>query len=102
MTSVQLEEQVKVKISPIKMYDVLFFNDDYTPMDFVVKLLTEIFKHDIESAAAIMLRVHNEGSAVVGTYIYEIADEKKELCAYNAAYNGYPLKVELSESSSEI
>lgn len=102
MADSKVQEQIKVKISPIKMYDVIFFNDDYTPMEFVVRLLTDVFKHDIESATAVMMKVHTAGSAVVGTYIYEIADEKKELCLYNAIHNNYPLKVEISESSSEI
>lgn len=102
MAGIQVEEQVKMKISPIKMYDVVFFNDDYTPMEFVVSLLTNVFKHDSESAISIMMKVHVDGSAVVGTYIYEIADEKKEICGHNAAIRGYPLRVEISESSSEI
>lgn len=102
MPDIEVQTETKLKISPIKMYDVVFFNDDYTPMDFVVRLLTDVFKHNIESAAGTMMKVHEDGSAVVGTYIFEIADEKKALCDYNARLNGYPLKVELSESSSEI
>lgn len=101
MNSTELEEKVEIKVAPIKMWDVLFFNDDYTPMDFVVKLLTDIFKHDMESAIQIMMKVHDSGSAVVGTYFYEIAEEKRDVCLYNAKARNYPLRVELSESSSE-
>lgn len=100
-TGTELQEKVEIKTAPIKMWDVLFFNDDYTPMDFVVQLLTEIFKHDMESAIEVMMKVHNNGSAVVGTYFFEIADEKREICLYNAQRRNFPLKVELAESSSE-
>lgn len=96
-----LEEKVKIKIAPIKMYDIIFFNDDYTPMDFVVRLLMTIFNHSIESATEIMLKVHESGSAVVGTYIYEIADEKRSICLDYAKQYKFPLRVEMEESSSE-
>lgn len=96
-----LEEKVKIKIAPLKMYDVIFFNDDYTPMDFVVKLLVSVFNHNIESATEIMLKVHESDSAVVGTYIYEIADEKRNICLDFAKQYKFPLRVEMEESSSE-
>lgn len=101
VNSVQTQEKIEIKTAPMKMYDVLFFNDDYTPMDFVSRLLIHIFGHTPEAADELMLTVHNSGSAVVGTFVYEIAEEKKELCLINAEKHGFPLKVEISESSSE-
>lgn len=96
-----LEEKLKIKIAPLKMYDVIFFNDDYTPMDLVVFLLMNVFNHDAHSATSLMLKVHEQESAVVGTYIYEIADEKRNLCLDYAKQYKSPLRVELTESSSE-
>lgn len=101
MPNTQVEEKIEIKISPIKLYDVIFLNDDYTPMDFVVRLLTDVFNHSVETAAEIMMKVHTNNSAVVATYVYEIADEKRNLCMYNATRYNYPLQVEISESSSE-
>jgi ATP-dependent Clp protease adaptor protein ClpS len=97
----ELQEKTEIKTAPMKLFDVIFFNDDYTPMDFVVKLLTEVFKHSVESAVDVMMRVHNEGSSVVGTYFYEIADEKREVCVFNARQRGFPLQVEVRESDKE-
>lgn len=74
-------------------YTVVFLNDNFTPMDYVIEVLVEIFDKDINSARNIMMRVHSEGRAAVGTYTFEIADQKirdTDLCSER---NGYPLKV---------
>lgn len=96
-----LEEKVKIKIAPLKMYDIIFFNDDYTPMDFVVNLLMTVFNHNVESATEIMIKVHESESAVVGTYIYEVADEKLNISLDFAKQFKFPLRIEMEESSSE-
>ena len=67
------------QISAIKepgMYKVTFFNDNVTPMDFVVQVLKEIFKHNIDRAEAIMQQIHQNGQGVAGIYTYEIAEQK--------------------------
>jgi len=51
-------------------------NDDYTPMEFVVNMIEQLFDTDRESAIPLMLRIHNEGIAECGTYSYEIAKAK--------------------------
>jgi len=55
---------------------VLILNDDYTPMEFVVNMIEQLFDTDRESAIPLMLRIHNEGIAECGTYSYEIAKAK--------------------------
>ena len=55
-------------------YAVVLHNDDFTPMDFVVYVLQEIFNHPFERAERIMLSVHNEGMCVAGVYRFEIAE----------------------------
>ncbi len=58
------------------MYKVVMFNDDYTPMDFVVEVLEGIFNHSREQATKIMLAVHTEGQAVCGLYTRDVAETK--------------------------
>ena len=57
----------KVKQKP-KLFKVILLNDDYTPMEYVVKLLKEVFKKSENDAINIMLMVHKKGSGVCGVY----------------------------------
>lgn len=74
---------------------VIFFNDNYTTMDFVTEVLVSIFNKSHAEAEALMLAVHNNGSAVVGTYTYDIAVSRTNLTKSIAKKNGFPLRVEV-------
>lgn len=52
---------------------VVLYDDPFTPMDFVVAVLTEVFDRDRETARALMLRVHEEKSAPLATMDAEVA-----------------------------
>lgn len=81
------KQTVKKKIKKPGKYQVIFHNDDVTPMDYVVAILMKIFSHSEQSAYDIMMKVHNEGRAVAGIYIKEIAMTKqKEVEQYNKCY----------------
>ena len=77
----------------IKIYDVIFFNDDITTMEFVVRVLMQIFDKDHFKAEKMMLRVHEEGKGIVGSYIHEIAGQKKIETTALAEQENFPLKV---------
>ena len=66
-------------------------------MEFVVGILTEIFKHSVSSAEKIMLTIHTEGSAIVGIYSYEIAEQKSVEAMTLSRNNGFPLQLKLEE-----
>src|ERR1044071_5235021 len=57
-------------------YKVLMLNDDYTPMEFVVRVLQRFFSMGIEDATRVMLQVHQQGVAVCGVFTYEVARRK--------------------------
>ena len=78
-------------------FAVVLHNDDYTPMDFVVYVLQEIFNHPFDRAERIMLSVHNDGMGVAGVYHFEIAEQKAYDTAEEAQQNQYPLKVTIEE-----
>ena len=89
----QVEEKVSVKLSPPKLYKVLFHNDNVTPMDFVIDLLMTIFKHDETTSKELTLEIHNAGSSVVGMYTYEIAEQKALEATHVSRSNNFPLKI---------
>ena len=78
-------------------YAVVLHNDNYTPMDFVVFVLQEVFHHPFDRAERIMLSVHNDGMGVAGIYHFEIAEQKAYDTALEAKDNQYPLKVTVEE-----
>ena len=73
-TDIQLDEKIKIRASEPKRWKVILLNDDSTPMEFVIAVLVEIFKHTQDSARDIMLQVHETGSGVAGIYSFEIAE----------------------------
>lgn len=96
-TDIQLDEKIKVKISEPKRWKVIVLNDDSTPMDFVISILVEIFKHNADTAKEIMLQVHETGSGIAGTYSFEIAEAKAVEATQQARTNGFPLQIKLEE-----
>ena len=72
-------------------YAVLLYNDDFTPMQFVVEVLMDIFNHSYPDAVWLMLTVHKSGKAVAGTYSHEIAEQKVTETLDRASINQYPL-----------
>jgi ATP-dependent Clp protease adaptor protein ClpS len=87
-----LAERKAAKTKPPQMYQVVLLNDDYTPMEFVVMVLQEYFKRDLETATHIMLMIHHEGRGVCGVYTKDVAATKVELVLAAARRAGHPLQ----------
>jgi ATP-dependent Clp protease adaptor protein ClpS len=96
-TDVQIDEKIKVRITEPKRWKVILLNDDATPMDFVIEILVEIFKHNLDSANHIMMQVHETGSGIAGIYSFEIAEAKAVEATNQARTNGHPLQIKLEE-----
>ena len=76
---------------------VVMYNDDFTPMDFVVYILVNIFRKKQEDAVNIMMKVHKGGSAVVGIYSYDIAKTRVMKADTLARKEKYPFKIKIQE-----
>lgn len=96
-TDIQLDEKIKITASEPKRWKVVLLNDDSTPMEFVVSLLIEIFKHNPQTANDVMLQVHETGSGIAGIYSFEIAEAKAVESTNLARANGHPLQIKLEE-----
>tara|TARA_S200000501_G_scaffold7947_1_gene7066 strand:- start:34 stop:348 length:315 start_codon:yes stop_codon:yes gene_type:complete len=98
-TDIELDVQIDTKINELitepSRYNVIFLNDDATPIEWVIDLLVSIFKHTQSSAENLTMEIHTNGSAVVGTYSYEIAEQKTIEATQLSRENGFPLQVKL-------
>jgi ATP-dependent Clp protease adaptor protein ClpS len=93
--STTVVEEAVPQLKKPKLYRVVIFNDDYTPMEFVVELLEFFFSLNREAATRIMLKVHTEGKAVCGVYVHDIADTKAAQVNQYARDNEHPLLCEI-------
>lgn len=74
-----------------KLYKVILLNDDFTPRDFVTRVLMAVFRMTESEAHGVMLTAHRRGVCVVAVYTREVAEMKaREGSDYGRQY-GYPL-----------
>ena len=97
-TAIRTETREKIKIEEPAKYDVIFLNDEVTTYDFVIKVLKQIFHKTDEQAIALTKHIHEKGSGVVGTYLYEIAEQKGIETTVLARDEGYPLQVKVQKA----
>jgi len=91
------EPKTQTKRPP--MFKVLLLNDDYTPMDFVVSVLEQIFHRPHQEALELMLQIHNKGAATAGIYTRDVAETKADQVIEYARMNDYPLQCTLEQDS---
>lgn len=85
----------KLELKEPEKYDVVFLNDDVTTVEFVIKVLKNIFHKTTEQAVTITEHIHKKGKGTVGTYLYEIAEQKGIETTLLAREEGYPLQVKV-------
>jgi len=96
-TEIEIKEQIKETVKEPGKYKVIMLNDDATPMDFVVEILVLIFRHSEETARDLTMKIHDNGSAVVGIYTYEVAEQKSIEATKVSRENGFPLQVSIEK-----
>lgn len=74
------------------MFRVLLLNDDFTPMEFVVHVLEQIFDRDRETATRIMLHTHHHGMGECGRFLFAAADAKAKAVEALAREHGHPFR----------
>jgi ATP-dependent Clp protease adaptor protein ClpS len=92
-TKEKVIERSAVETLEPPMGRVIMWNDDFTPMDFVVGVLVSIFKKNTEEANRIMLDVHRKGKGLAGVYPYEIAETKANQAIVRAKQRGLPFRM---------
>lgn len=82
----------EVRAKRPSMYKVVLLNDDFTPMDFVVSVLEQIFRKPHTEAMELMLQIHQKGAATVAIYTRDVAETKADEVTTYARINEYPLQ----------
>ena len=88
-----IRERQRTNIREPRRYKVTIYNDDFTTMDFVVMVLTQVFFKSEAEAEALMLQVHHSDKAVVGIYSYDVATSKVRKATGMARDAGFPLRL---------
>jgi ATP-dependent Clp protease adaptor protein ClpS len=73
-------------------FKVILFNDDYTPMEFVVGVLEQVFGKGPTEATQLMLQIHQSGMGIAGVYVLEVAETKVATVHRLAEQQGFPLR----------
>ncbi len=93
-----LVQEAKPKLKRPPLYKVMLLNDDFTPMDFVVEVLTDYFNMDENKATQIMLQVHTQGVGVCGVYTRDVAETKVHIVNEYSRENHHPLLCTMEEA----
>jgi len=83
------------------MYEVILLDDEQTPMDFVVSILSSFFYKDEDEAAEIMLQAHHKGEGFCGVYTKDVAETKCTVIMDFARANDFPLKFSVRRRDSD-
>jgi ATP-dependent Clp protease adaptor protein ClpS len=83
--------KVRLKTERPRLHKVILVNDDYTPREFVVKVLQAEFRMDEGQAYRVMMTAHKRGVCVVAVYAQDIAETKATRATDAARAKGYPL-----------
>ncbi|HEX7387113.1 MAG TPA: ATP-dependent Clp protease adapter ClpS [Castellaniella sp.] len=96
-TVIQNQRELKsdalpARLAPPPLYQVVLLNDDYTPMDFVVRVLEVVFHKADAEAERIMLQVHHQGRGICGIYTRDVAATRVDRVLHMAHAGQHPLQ----------
>ncbi len=91
-------EKTRQRTAKPPLFRVVLHNDDYSTMDFVIRVLETVFQKRPAEAYRIMMKVHTEGCGDCGSYTYEVAETKVSLVHELARGEGFPLRASLEEA----
>jgi ATP-dependent Clp protease adaptor protein ClpS len=93
MSDIATKPRVKTrpKTERPKLHKVVLLNDDYTPRDFVVRVLKAEFALSQDQAYRVMITAHRKGACVVSVYPKDIAETKATRATDAGRNAGYPL-----------
>ena len=97
-TDSAVKERVQTRKQEPTQYTVVLLNDDYTTMEFVVRVLEHVFQKSPAEAFRIMMHVHVSGKGIAGVYPWEVAETKVETVTSMARHAEFPLRAAIEEA----
>mgnify|MGYP003314898701 CR=1 FL=1 len=97
MADIQTLTKEKVKQDEPGMYDVIILKENIKTMEFVVKVLKQIFGKTPEQAQNITKKIHQDGQGVVGSYVHEVAEQKGIETTLAARQENFPLQIKVKK-----
>jgi ATP-dependent Clp protease adaptor protein ClpS len=94
-TIVEKKTKITDSLKEPGKFKVIVCNDDVTPIEFVISMLIAVFRHNEKSALELTLSIHNSGSAIAGTFTFEVAEQKALDATNLARSHGYPLIIKV-------
>ena len=88
---VKTRTKTKTKTARPPLYKVILLNDDYTPRNFVVRVLRAVFRMTEDQSFNVMMTAHQKGACVVALYTREVAETKAKEATDLGQQEGYPL-----------
>ena len=82
---------IEIKTERPKLHKVILVNDDFTPREFVVRVLKAEFRLSESQANRVMMTAHQRGVCVVAVFTKEVAESKATTAVDAARKQGYPL-----------
>lgn len=98
--STVLDRKPELKNQRPRLYKVILLNDDFTPMDFVVMVLMDVFHKTMDEAFQIMMDVHKKGAGIAGVFTMEIAESKVSETISMAQKHEHPLLAKMEPESN--
>jgi len=83
--------KIRIETERPKLHKVILVNDDYTPREFVVRVLKSEFRMNESQAHKVMMTAHQRGACVVAVYTKDVAEAKATSGTEAGRNKGYPL-----------
>jgi ATP-dependent Clp protease adaptor protein ClpS len=83
--------KTRLKVERPRLHKVILVNDDYTPREFVVKVLEAVFRMNESQAYKVMITAHQRGACVVAVFTKDVAESKATEATDLGRQAGYPL-----------
>ena len=94
-TAQKIKISPKIDLVPPTDFKVIYVNDEVTTMEFVIESLRAVFDYSEDRAKDLCIKIHEEGSAVVAVFPYEIAEQKGVEATHIARQAGFPLQIKI-------